>query len=186
MDWDKWSKIATVFAAPITLIAVLISFGALIFTMQSTSQSLEASAQSARESASLNIRSWRLQTNLAAQQRVEEHYAFAAEEGVDLVGSDSDVSVSEEAMDRVAQHGLRTASLVYDLTEGGPGRGEILTPEFAAPTGEFDEMKSFGRLVLESYEDNLRRSTFPCEVLDDEFVEFAREEVKVDPCQGPV
>lgn len=148
MDWDKWAKISTVMGTALAALALVVSAVALVITVRETSQTLEANAQTAKESASLQMRSVRLQTNTAAQQLVEKHYAFAAAKGVNLVEDTSHNKVSEEKMDQVAQHGLRAASLVFDLTEGGGGKGESLKLEFAGPTGEFDEMKSFGRLVL--------------------------------------
>jgi len=116
-------------------------------------------------------------------QLVESHYRFAAEKGVGLSatqttnatlseGESKGLSDQESTEELVAQHGLLTASLVFDLTEG---------------TFEHNEMKGVARLLLERYREDIEQASFPCSALDDEFVEdIAREEVGVNPCQGPV
>jgi hypothetical protein len=81
-------------------------------------------------------------------------------------------SDQEAVEDLVAQHGLLTANLAFDLTEG---------------TKEHSEMKGVARLLLERYRQDIEQARLPCQALDDEFVrKFARKKADINPCQGPL
>jgi len=83
----------------------------------------------------------------------------------------SDRETTEELL---AQHALFTSDLVFDLTE---------------QTTEHSEMEGVAKILLERYREDIERERahVPCQALDDEFVrEFARKEVEINPCQGPL
>lgn len=167
--------IATI--APIaTAIGVVVAIFTAYISYEQSTASYEQSVDNARSSL-------RRQANIAAMQMIESHYRFAAEKGIGLSGMQAKrLSVtdqnSEERSDQeiteklVAQHGLLTANLAFDLTE---------------ETLEHNEMKGVAGLLLKRYQEDIEQAGFPCMALDDEFVkDFARKEVGVDPCKGKV
>jgi hypothetical protein len=161
INWDKWSKIASI-------IGVVVAVAALVVTLILTVWSVERSAY-------YTTRSLQVGRNVAAMAVLDNHYQFASDKGVGLTGEKATNATApeEESSEKlVAQHGLLTANLVFDLTEG---------------TGEHNEMRNVSKLLLLRYRKDIEQAKFPCGGLDDEFVDFARSnEVEVDPCQGPL
>jgi hypothetical protein len=161
-NWGTISQIATAIGVIVAIIAAAVTYEQ---NQQSTQSNL------------------RRQSNIAAMTIVESHYRFAAEKGVGSMGTHTtNATVSEreskeqsnqEAVEElVAQHGLLSANLAFDLTE---------------ETDEHSEMRGVARHILERYREDIEQANLPCQALDDEFVrKFARKEVDIDPCQGPL
>jgi hypothetical protein len=44
-------------------------------------------------------------------------------------------------------------------------------------------MRSAGKLLLERYRNDIEQANYPCNALDDEFVNFATDTVRFKPCK---
>jgi len=157
--WDRAAKIAQVVGTGVAVIALLAT---CLFTVWSVDKS-----------AHLQIEAARLQSHVAAIAMLDAHQKFAADNGVTLMGERAAKVTASEGKPKevlVAQHGLLTANLVYDLTEN---------------TAEHAEMRHASKYLLERYHEQIVQLDYPCGALDDEFVYWARHVVDVNPCQGP-
>ena len=153
------AKISQVVA---TVVAVIALIATCVFTVWSVDKS-----------AHLQIEAARLQSHVAAMAILDAHQKFAADNDVTLIGGRAAKATASEGEPKevqVAQHGLLTANLVYDVTEG---------------SAEHAEMRDASEYLLERYHEQIAHMDYPCGALDDEFVYWARNEVNVNPCQGP-
>jgi len=105
------------------------------------------------------------QANSNAQGVLVAHFELAASRGVGTS------ECEKVCMTQVAQHALFTANLAYDVTEAA---------------GEHMEVRSAVRVLLQRFRDEIEGVGYPCGALDDDFVQFARQDVGVDPCRGPL
>jgi hypothetical protein len=104
-----------------------------------------------------------IQALIAASDTLQNHYEFAANQGVGL-----GENVSEGESELVAQHGLRAAHFIFDATE---------------ETAERRQWRNTAGGLLERYEETIDKADFPCEELDNEFVEFAEGKFGVHWCR---
>jgi hypothetical protein len=115
-----------------------------------------------------------MQANIAAGDALQRHLEYAADRGV-WVGQEAATqeasAESPGAYRSVAIHGLYTANLMYDITENT------------------DETRSWANTasdLLQQYEKPLKESMeqedLRCEELDNDFLEFARQELGDDWC----
>jgi hypothetical protein len=157
--WDRRAKIATVVGTAVAAIALVVT---CVFTLWSVNQS-----------AYLQIEAARLQAHVAAMAILDAHQKFAADNDVTLMGERAAKATASDGELKevlVAQHGLLTANLVYDLTEN---------------SAEHAEMRDASEYLLERYHEHIAHLDYPCGALDDEFVYWARNVVNLNPCQGP-
>jgi hypothetical protein len=145
-----------------TVVAIIALIATCVFTVWSVDKS-----------AHLQIEAARLQSHVAAMAMLDSHQKFAADNGVTVMGERAAKATASERKSKevlVAQHGLLTADLVYDLTEH---------------TAEHAEMRDASEYLLERYHEQIVQLDYPCGALDDEFVYWARHVVDINPCQGP-